>query len=225
MNTPHGYFLTLEGIEGSGKTSHARRIEAFLVQEGCQVLLTQEPGGTRAGEQIRRILLNPAHGELDPFTEVFLFQAARREHVKQVIQPALHAGKIVICVRFTDSTIAYQGYGRGVENEFLVHLNRVASGGLNPDCTIFLDVDPEEGLRRSMAKTSADEQRFEQEFQIKSDLLKRIREGFLHLAREEDNRFVVISSMRPREIVFEEIKETLRRKILSTRKGKLGWKA
>ncbi len=214
MNLSQGYFLTLEGIEGCGKTSHARRIKTFLEEQGYQVLLTQEPGGTRTGEKIRRILLDPNNEQLDPLTEVFLFQAARREHVLQVILPALEAGKVVVCVRFTDSTIAYQGYGRGVDFQFLTHLNRVVAGGLVPDCTIYLDVDPLEGLRRSLAKTSHEEQRFEREFQVKGDLLRTIREGFFRMVREETGRFVVISSMKPREVVFGEIKEALRRRIL-----------
>ena len=149
MNERPGFLITLEGIEGSGKTTHARRLFSFLKESGIPCLLTREPGGTPMGEKIRDILLNPESGVIDPLAETFLFEASRREHVKEVINPALHEGKVVICVRFTDSTLAYQGYGRGVPLSYLCYLNDIATEGVMPDLTVLFDVEPEVGLARS----------------------------------------------------------------------------
>lgn len=200
-----GFFLTFEGIEGSGKTTQARRLCAFLEKEGFPCILTQEPGGTPLGEGLRKILLHPETGALDPLTEVFLFEAARREHVVTVLNPALQAGKVVLCVRFTDSTLAYQGWGRGVDLAFLRFLNEKASGGLVPDCTVLFDLDPRIGLSRSLGSHGFSEIRFELEFERELSLLERIREGYLELARREPERFVVIVADRTEDEVFEEL--------------------
>ncbi|MGQ9621882.1 MAG: dTMP kinase [Candidatus Caldatribacteriaceae bacterium] len=200
-----GFFLTFEGIEGSGKTTQAERLFHFLKERGFPCLLTREPGGTPVGEKLRELLLDPGTGSLDPLTEALLFEAARREHVLKVINPALQEGKIVVCVRFVDSTLAYQGWGRGVELDLLGFLNERVTGGLSPDCTVLLDVDPEMGLSRSFSRHSYDEIRFELEFQRALHLLEAIRKGYLELARREPQRFLVVSTDRPEDEIFAEI--------------------
>lgn len=200
-----GFFLTFEGIEGSGKTAQAERLFHFLEERGFSCLLTREPGGTPIGEKLRELLLDPETGSLDPLTEVLLFEAARREHVLKVIGPALQEDKVVICVRFTDSTLAYQGWGRGVELDFLDSLNGRTTGGLFPDCTVLLDVDPEVGLSRSLSRHSCDEIRFELEFQKTRRLLEAIRNGYLELAHREPQRFLIVSANRLEDEIFAEI--------------------
>lgn len=201
-----GLFITFEGIEGTGKSTHAKHLFAFLKEKRYPVLFTVEPGGTEVGNQIRSILLHPQTGEVDAVTELFLFEASRREHVLQVIQPALQTEKIVLCVRFCDSTIAYQGYGRGLSVEMIQYLNSLATNGLVPDLTLLLDIDPEEGLRRSFHHTAPQELRFEEEFMKKKDVLDSIRRGFFKIAEGEPNRFQVISTVESKDVVFERIK-------------------
>ena len=194
MNERPGFLITLEGIEGSGKTTHARRLFSSLKESGIPCLLTREPGGTPMGEKIRDILLNPESGVIDPLAETFLFEASRREHVKEVINPALHEGKVVICVRFTDSTLAYQGYGRGVPLSYLCYLNDIATEGVMPDLTVLFDVEPEVGLARSFSHTEEEELRFEKEFLASKEFLFAVRNGYLQLAKESPQRFVVVDT-------------------------------
>lgn len=213
-----GFFLTFEGIEGSGKTVQAERFCKFLRREGFSCLLTREPGGTPLGEELRALLLHPGTGSLDPLTEVFLFEAARREHVVRVINPALEEGKVVLCVRFTDSTLAYQGWGRGLDLNLLRFLNERASGGLTPDCTVLLDVDPRIGLSRSLKSHTFSEIRFELEFQGELLLLERIRRGYLELARAEPDRFVVVSAECSEDRVFQELVEKVLPRLYTLRR-------
>jgi len=210
MNERPGFLITLEGIEGSGKTTHARRLFSFLKESGIPCLLTREPGGTPMGEKIRDILLNPESGVIDPLAETFLFEASRREHVKEVINPALHEGKVVICVRFTDSTLAYQGYGRGVPLSYLCYLNDIATEGVMPDLTVLFDVEPEVGLARSFSHTEEEELRFEKEFLASKEFLFAVRNGYLQLAKESPQRFVVVDTTDySEEEVFFIIRDTI----------------
>lgn len=202
-----GFFISFEGIEGSGKSTHSARLFQFLQDEGYPCVLTQEPGGTPVGEKIRSLLLDPLTGSLDPLTETFLFQASRREHVEKSIKPALSLGKILICVRFTDSTLAYQGFGRKVDLQLLENLNWIATGGLLPDLTFLLDVNPEQGLLRALSHTDREELRFEREFEARREVLHSIREGYLELARANPTRFVIIDSSQEKEDVFRQIKD------------------
>lgn len=193
----NGRFITLEGPEGAGKTVVANRLVAALTARGVAVRLTREPGGTRLGEELRRILLARDGAALSPRADALLFNAARAQLVAEVIAPALDAGEVVICARFTDSTLAYQGYGAGVPLTDLRALAEVATGGLAPDLTILLDVAPEQGLRR---KAEAERTRFEASFDL--EFHRRVRAGFLALADAEPHRFVVVDSSRHIDLVF-----------------------
>lgn len=196
----NGRFVTLEGPEGAGKTVIARRLVVALEEHGASVLLTREPGGTHLGERLREVLLANDGSPISPRADALLFNAARAQLVGEVIGPALDAGQVVICARFADSTLAYQGYGAGVSLDDLRALADIATGGLVPDLTVLLDVPPEVGLRR---KAEADRTRFEATFDL--DFHRRVRAGFLELAAAEPERFVVIDSARHIDAVFEDV--------------------
>jgi dTMP kinase len=188
-----GRFISLEGIEGSGKTTQAAVLADALRARGNQVMLTREPGGTRAGECIREILLDRSVA-LAAAAELLLVLADRAQHVREKLRPALEAGQIVISDRYSDSTIAYQGHGRGLDLKLVRELNRFASDGITPDLTIVLDCEPETGLERSKARTKVPviaNDRFEAE-QI--EFHRRIREGFRVIAHDEPSRVVVLDS-------------------------------
>jgi len=200
----NGLFITLEGIEGSGKTSHAARLADALRTQGRPVLLTHEPGGTRAGEAIRAIFLDPAVS-LHVAAELLLVLADRAQHVVEGLKPALARGEIVISDRYADSTTAYQGYGRGFDLKLLGDLNRLASENLMPDLTILLDCPVETGLARTRLRTNTAHRgpdRFEGQ---DLDFHRRVRDGFMALARGDADRFRLVDSNRPREEVFADI--------------------
>jgi dTMP kinase len=205
MPVPRGCFITLEGPEGSGKTSQAEALRAHLVAAGSTVVLTREPGGTPTGERIRGILLEtavaggPGH-LLDARTDALLFNAARAQLVAEVIAPAIARGDVVVCARFADSTLAYQGYAAGLPRDELRMLERFATDGLRPDLTIVLDLPSEVGLAR---KSAAETTRFEAGFDLAFH--ERVRDGFLALAAAEPGRFVVIDATRPFEVVSDTI--------------------
>ncbi|MGK2851560.1 MAG: dTMP kinase [Candidatus Limnocylindrales bacterium] len=189
-----GWFITIEGPEGGGKTTQAERLATHLTSTGHSVHLTREPGGTWLGERLREVLLarTGSTSATDPLTDAFLFNAARRQLVGEVIRPALQAGTTVICARFADSTLAYQGYGSGLPLERLRALADIATDGLTPDLTIILDLPVEAGLAR---KAPGDVTRFEAEFDLAFH--RRVRDGFRTLAAEEPERFVVIDATAP----------------------------
>ena len=198
-----GTFITFEGGEGSGKSTQARLLAAYLKNEGYDVISTREPGGTGIGDAIRAILLDPELSEMGNVTELLLLAASRAQNVFERVQPALVRGSVVVCDRFTDSTLAYQGYGREFDLSLLKSLNRLATGGVMPDLTILLDLPADVGLARSKAlekkEAGAGEgDRFEQE---NIEFHRRLRKGFLQLAEEEPQRFRVIP-------VQEEMEET-----------------
>jgi dTMP kinase len=186
-----GTFITFEGGEGSGKSSQAKLLAEYLKEKGYDVEVTREPGGTGIGDAIRAILLNPELSEMGNVAELLLLAASRAQNVHQRIKPAVDRGAIVVCDRFIDSTLAYQGYGRDFDLELLKSLNRLATGGVTPDLTILLDLPPEVGLERSKALDKAEAKegegdRFEQE---DIDFHRRLRDGFLELAEAEPERF------------------------------------
>ncbi|MEA2548396.1 MAG: dTMP kinase [Chloroflexota bacterium] len=199
-----GSLITLEGPEGAGKTVIAKRLVGELERRGHEVVSTREPGGTRLGERLRSILLSQraaeAEAPVDPRADALLFNAARAQLVAEVIRPALERGAIVLCARFTDSTLAYQGYGAGLPVEQLRAVAEVATGGLVPDLTVLLDVPPTVGLGR---KRGASRNRFEASFDLAFH--ERVRAGFLALAAAEPARFRVIDSARPIEAVAGDV--------------------
>jgi dTMP kinase len=192
-----GLFVTFEGGEGSGKTSQLARL-AERLRGGLDPLVTREPGGTPLAEGIRALLLDPAH-DTDPMAEVFLMEAARAELVAKVIRPALQAGRVVLCDRYADSTLAYQGGGRGIDLELLRQLNRAATGGLVPDLTLLFDLDPKIGLERRLADGRTN--RLDRE---PLAFHERARSQFLSLAKAEPDRWTVLDAGRPPEWLAEQ---------------------
>src|SRR5271165_3836660 len=188
-----GIFITLEGPDGSGKSTQARLLAERLRQEGHDVLLTAEPGGTSIGMQIRRILLDPANQELCPIAELLLMFAARAQNVEQLIGPALAAGKIVVSDRFTDSTLVYQGAGRNLGRDVVLEVDRIACKGLIPDLTICVDIDTEAGLARARARNRSGEGRNESRLDEQAiDFHQRVRAAYHQLAASEPQRVKVV---------------------------------
>jgi dTMP kinase len=201
-----GYFITLEGGEGAGKSTQARRLAASLAAAGLPVLRTREPGGAPGAERIRELLLSP--GSWDSLTEAMLHFAARREHVVRSIRPMLEAGAWVICDRFADSTLAYQGAGQGLAYETWARLCDLTLDGLQPDLTLILDLPVEAGLARAAGRSAAD--RYEK---LGTDFHARIRAGFRDIARREPSRCIVLDAARDAESVYAAIIETLRQRL------------
>jgi len=184
-------FITFEGIEGSGKSTQMNLLKGYLEKKGRSVLSLREPGGTSIGESLRRILLTVGDEEIAPATELFLYEACRAQLVANVIRPALASGRIVLCDRFIDSTLAYQGHGRGIDAGHIRSMNDTASGGIKPDITFFLDIEAEAGLRRAWTRLNngdgavedgVKEDRFEREDMA---FHERVRQGFLEIAARE----------------------------------------
>lgn len=197
-----GVLITVEGVEGSGKTTHCQFLARWLRERGHRVRETNEPDGTPLGVAIRAIFEQDGPA-LTPLTEAFLFVAARQQHVAQVIRPALDAGEVVLSDRYADATLAYQGYGRGLDLQTIRELNALATGGVLPDLTLLLDLDPALGLERLGGRPR---DAFE-----KMDLVfhQRVRQGYLELAREEKNRIALFDAERPVERVQAEIRKAV----------------
>jgi dTMP kinase len=187
-----GRFITFEGIEGSGKTTQMRTLAERLRREGCDVLETVEPGGTAIGAQIRRILLDSANQDLRPTAELLLYFSSRAQNVEQTILPALAQAKIVLCDRFTDSTLAYQGYARGLGEETVLTLDRIACQGLAPNLTLLIDVDLDTGLARARVRNTATagaETRMDDQSLA---FHRKVRQAYLELAKKHAGRIQVI---------------------------------
>ncbi|XXJ19546.1 dTMP kinase [Desulfovibrio caledoniensis] len=204
-------FITFEGIEGTGKSTQIARVREYFEAKGREVFQTLEPGGSRIGRDLRKMLLHVDNKEITPITELFLYLADRAQHVGQVIRPELEAGKVVLCDRFADSTIVYQGYGRGLDTVMLRELNEVAVDGLWPDLTIVLDIDPEVGLKRATLRNIEDgkakeEGRFEAEH---LSFHNRIREGYLTWAAFNRERMRVVNASGTPDEVFAQIKAVI----------------
>lgn len=197
-------FITLEGPEGSGKTSHIPHLVAFLRERGCSVFPTREPGGTSIGEQIRAVIHDLKNAEMHPRTETLLYQAARAQIVEEVIQPRLAAGEIVLSDRYADSTLAYQGYGHQQDIEAVRALIRYATGGLTPRLTVLLDLDVEVGLKR---KTRQEEWNRLDAYTV--DFHRRVRAGYLKMAAQEPARWRVVNAGQ----AWEQVQSDLRREI------------
>ncbi len=210
MTAPaRGLFITLEGPEGSGKTTQAALLHEWLLAEGYAVLRTREPGGTRIGEHIRDVLHNPAHTEMAAQAEILLYSAARAQLVAEVIRPALAAGQLVLCDRYFDSTYAYQGYGRGLPLDVLREITRFATGGLLPDVTLYLDVLPEVGLQRRV-QGGGEINRLDREALA---FHERVRAGYLELARQEPARWVQVDASGAIAAVQAELRQQLSRRL------------
>jgi dTMP kinase len=187
------WFITFEGIEGCGKTTQLRRLALRLEASGHAVINTREPGGCPIADQIRGILLNADNSAMEPMTELLLYAAARAQHVAEVVGPALAVGKVVLCDRFTDATVAYQGFARGLDFDVIDRLNRLATGNIRPDVTLLLDCPVEVGLGRAHARISTTAGEKEERFERESlQFHERVRAGYLELARREPQRFIVI---------------------------------
>lgn len=197
-----GYFISLEGPDGSGKTGQIPPLAEYLRSRDVDVLTTREPGGTEIGDQVRRVIMDLSNKGMDPRTEILLFQASRVQIVEQVIRPALKAGKVVICDRYADSTLAYQGYGHQSDIEFLRQLLRFATGGLKPDLTLLLDVDVEEGLRRRQVGGGEWNRLDDYDLQFH----QRVRAGYHQLVELEPNRWEVIDARQTRDVIQHQIR-------------------
>lgn len=197
-----GVFITFEGIEASGKSTLARKIFDWLKESGVQAVLTRDPGGTAVGEKIREILLS-AETVIDEKTEALLYAAARRQLVIEVIKPALESGKVVVCDRFSDSFLAYQGYGRGLDLSFLKYLNKEATGGIEPDITFLIDLPVEHAMKRLKEKDRMELEAI--------DFHQKIREGFLKIAGENPDRIVVLDGLKTIDELVASIKAIVAR--------------
>jgi dTMP kinase len=204
-----GRFITFEGIDGSGKTTQMRMLAERLRREGREVLEAVEPGGTAVGAQIRRILLDSTNQDLRPTTELLLYFASRAQNVEQCILPALSAGKIVLCDRFTDSTLAYQGCARGLGEETVLTLDRIACHGLSPDLTLLVDLDLETGLARARVRntgTTGSETRMDDQ---SVEFHRKVRAAYLDLAKKHAARFRVIDGRGTPEFVAARVWESV----------------
>jgi dTMP kinase len=202
-----GFFITFEGGDGTGKTTQIRRLAEQLEARGRTVVTTREPGGTPIAEAVRRILLDPLH-EPDGLTELFLLEAARRDHVERVIVPALARGAVVISDRFADSSTVYQGMVRGLGEELVIQINRLATSDLEPDLTIVLDLDHEEGIGRAQSRNSAGQEadRLDDE---PAEFHRRVREGFLRLAELHPERVCIVDAAGDPDEVFARLTAAL----------------
>jgi dTMP kinase len=208
-------FITFEGGDGTGKSTQIKLLERHLTAQGKSCLTTREPGGTSLGQLLRKILLESGKHPISSSTELFLYLADRAQHVHEVIAPAITHGKIVLSDRHTDSTVAYQGYGRGFDVQLLLSLNRIASQGLTPDITFLLDCPVELGLSRMVHRRSGPSKgegadRFENE---NLEFHEKVRQGFLDLARAEPGRFYIIDASQSEQEVFAAVKEIVDRRL------------
>ncbi len=204
-------FITLEGIEGSGKTSQINNIAAFLEDRGRACLLTREPGGTKIGRRIRQVLLDPESRDLAPLAELLLYNADRVQHVQKVILPAIADGKVVVCDRYVDATRAYQGVARKLDIELVETLHRLLVDNLKPDLTFLLDLPPEEGLARAWAQINSGG-RSDRETRFEKEALAfhtSVRKGYLSLAAQEPDRFVIIDARASVADVWQQIADVL----------------
>jgi dTMP kinase len=204
-------FITLEGIEGSGKTTQINHLCRFLENKNHECVITREPGGTEIGKKIRSILLDPKNKDMEPMTELLLYFSDRAQHINQIVNPALSEGKTVICDRYFDATLVYQGYARGLDMKLITRLHELVLEGLEPDLTFLLDISPEIGLARAWKQIdkgsrTGDETRFEKEA---ISFHQKIRAGYLELARLKPQRFQIIDASQEKEKVRIDIEKVL----------------
>jgi dTMP kinase len=210
-----GAFITFEGIEGSGKSTQIAMLSNYLTAAGVRHVLTREPGGTLIGDQVRKILLDPANRALDPAAELLLYAASRAQHLREIIIPALADGTNVLCDRFSDATLAYQGYGRGLDIEMIRALDRIVTAGMRPDLTLLFDIEAASGIARARGRNNSRgleaEARFENE---ELAFHERVRQGYLTLVAQEPVRIRVVDASSSPEAVQSKV-----RKIVDERLG------
>lgn len=201
-----GYFITFEGVEGCGKTTQIKLLSEHLSTRGIRTVLTREPGGCPIADKIRAILLDAENRALSPLAELMLYAAARAQHVTEVISPAIEAGQIVLCDRFCDATVAYQSFGRGIDRSIIDSLNRHACQGISPDLTVLVDCDPQVGLERARRRIEATSGPREERFELEALAFhQRVRAGYLQLAADEPERFLIINGADTIEVIFAAI--------------------
>jgi dTMP kinase len=203
-----GVFITFEGMEGCGKSTQAKRLGKSLGRMGIAHVMTLEPGGTAIGRKMRRVLLDSKNKALNPLAELMLYAADRAQHVEEIIKPALRSGKWVICDRFSDATVVYQGAARGQDGKLIRLLNDVVTGGIRPHLTFLLDCPVEVGLRRALGRNMKGQDRFEKEA---LSFHRKVRKGYLHLARRNQKRFVILDATASRKEIEAEIIRRLAR--------------
>jgi dTMP kinase len=202
-NKMKGILITFEGIDYSGKTTQVKKLVSYLRRKGYKVILLREPGGEKVSENIRQVLLASKNTGMNPVTELLLYIASRAQLVSKIILPALKNGKIVICDRFYDSTLAYQGYGRGLDKKMIEYLNKISTLGIKPDLTILIDIPIQVFVKR-MRKNNKKKDRIEKE---KVDFYKKVRDGYLKIARREKKRFRVIDGSCEIDEIWSEVKK------------------
>jgi len=218
-------FITFEGREGSGKTTQIQRLKRYLTRKGITCKITREPGGCSIGEKVRKILLNPDHKEMSPLSELLLYEAARVQHVKEVIEPLLKKEVVVLCDRFSDASIAYQGYGRRVGLKLVGKMNRLATHGIRPDVTFLLDCPSDMGLKRALKRNRAFKQEKKDRFEREEiQFHHRVRKGYLSIAKKEPRRVKVIDTREGEEKVFNRIRQIIDEIIESKGSGIPGFK-
>jgi dTMP kinase len=198
-------FITLEGPDGSGKTTQVPLLAEAIRGAGYALVVTREPGGTEIGDQVRQVIMDLQNKRMEPATEILLFQASRAQLVRELIVPSLEAGKVVLCDRYADSTLAYQGYGHQTDLEQLRQIVDFATGGLKPDLTLYLDIEAEEGLRRR----STDNEKWDRMDDYDLAFHQRVREGYHQMITAEPARWVVIDGGRSVEEVQEDLREVV----------------
>ena len=217
QNMP-GLFITFEGGEGSGKTTQLKALLTHLRSTGREAIETRDPGGTPIGKQIRALLLDRDNIRMAPAAELLLYEASRAQLVHEIVRPALQAGRIVLCDRFADSTVAYQGYGRGLDLELIARLNALATDGLRPDLTFLLDLDPAVGLLRAIRRLAGPQERYDR---IEGEVLachQRVRTGYRSIAAAEPERVIVLDASGG----MSEIEGHIRRRVTEVFRASLG---
>jgi len=200
-------FITFEGPDGSGKTTQIGLLGQYLEGKGYPVLLTREPGGTAIGEQIRNVLHDVENTAMLPNTEILLYSASRAQHVGELIRPAIERGDIVLCDRYAESTMAYQGWGHGLDLDLLRTITAFATGGLRPDLIVYLDIDVEEGLRRKLRAFQSGMAEWNRMDRKEKTFHQRVRRGYLAMAAQEPDRWLVVDGSRSVEAIQAEIRD------------------
>ncbi len=208
-----GKFITLEGIEGSGKSTQIALLAKYLQSLGMPLVLTREPGGTPIGDEVRKILLDPANTTLDPKAELLLYAASRAQHLKEIIVPHLEKG-VVLCDRFADATLAYQGYGRGLDIDLIRRLDTIVCAGLRPDLTILLDIDAATGVERARGRNNS--RGLDREARFENEAIafhERVRQGYLTRARAEPDRIRIVEASRPMDAIQAEMRKIVAKEL------------